>query len=1097
MSRRTWQVLGALTFFSCCLLLFSPLPVWGQLAATATISGSIKDPSGAVVPKAKITATNTDTGLKTSTQTNDHGNFVIPALPVGNYTVTISKHGFQTYVATDIILHPGITSNVLATLHIGSMSTHVTVSTGGAQVQLTTSSVSSEISGRQVVTLPLNGRNYQSLSALMPGVTNLSPGTALNQGGFLTGNVVSINGMGNSGTLYTVDGIWDMNTGNMLQTTITPNPDTLQEVRILQNNYSVKYNLFGSNVVLLHTKSGTKEFHGSAFEYLRNDALDARNPFSKTVSPLKQNIFGYTLGGPFYIPHYFNTKKRKVFFFWSQQWVRQNIGSVLRGATPTAAMREGIFNTPITNPVTGQLFPEISPGVYQIPQADINPNSQAFLKAMAPLPNAGGFFNYINLNPAINDTRDDEAKGDYYLTNKLRLMAEYLDDRQTNANPTQGFIGNPFSTNRELNRTANQLAQIQLTAMLSSDMVNTASIAMNNYVVNLDVTGITQRSQVPNFNEVLPFNSALSIYLPQINFSQGYSNLGISTFLPTIHASDLEKTFMDNWGWLHGNHYVQAGLNLVMGTKRQTAFATAAGQWGFTGQFTGNAMADFLLGRASTFFQSSFRPRVYAHYTITSPWVQDTWKVTPRLTLNLGLRWVHMPPAHDQRGFAAIFDPALYSRNAAPIVNPNGSITPTPGYDPTNGLLVNGVNGTPLNFTNKNVNYFAPSVGFAWDVFGNGKTALRGGYGLTYTASPISTFCINACATNPPLVSSLTLIDPTFPNPIGAAVKPASAPTLSSMDSNIKLASVQTYSLSLEHQFPKGWLFSIAGAGNIVRNSGAFWNVNQALPDAPYDFNPIINTGTVFPYIFSPYYGYGAINTETSEENAYWNALEVSARHSVGHNLFVSVSYTWEHGLAQTIGNTLVTSGNGVQDIYHPQNDYGNTSYNIPQVLAVSGIWTLPWFSNASGFKGAALGGWKYSDITTINNGFSLDPGLSIARPGLATRPNRIAGSSIQGSKTVGEWFNTAAFAAPAAGFFGTAAPGSIPGPGFINFDMALYKDFHITENKVIQFRSEFFNIFNHTNYNSVSTNFGAGNYGHITSARDPRILEFALRFQF
>lgn len=1083
-----------------CVVILVALPVWGQLAATGTINGTVNDPSGAAVPQAKVVATNTGTNLRRLTQTDTNGSFVFASLPVGHYTVTISKSGFKTYNATDVVLHPGIVSNVNVSMQIGNVSTHVTVSGAAMQVQTTTSQVSSQVSSEQVATLPLDGRNYQSLSALMPGVTNISPGASLNQGGFLTSNVISVNGMGQSGTLYTVDGIWDMNTGNMTQTTITPNPDTIQEVRVLQNNYSVKYNLFGGSVMLIHTKSGVKTFHGNAFEYLRNDALDARNFFSPTVPPLKQNIFGYTLGGPIYIPHHFNRKKQKLFFFWSQQWSKQHIGSVKRGATPTAAMRNGTFNSPITDPSTGLPFPQTSPGVYQIPQQMISQDSTAFLNAMAPLPNnpGAGFLNYLNLKPQINNTRDDDIKVDYDISQKLRLMGEYLDDRQLNGNPNNTFISNPFSVNTDPITTDNQLAQLQLTATISDSMVNTIGIAMNNYVGNLSLAGTIAQSQIPGFHENLPFgNFYYATLLPQINLSQGYATLGVPTNLPIPHASDLEDTFMDNWSWLRGKHYIQAGLNIVLGTKRQNAFGTGNGAWGFSGQFTGNAVADFLLGDASSFSQNSNRPRFYAHYRIISPYVEDSWKVSRRLTLSGGIRWEHMPPGHDQQAFATIFDPARYDPTKAPIVNNNGTITPTANFDATNGLIRNGVNGIPINFTNEYVNYFAPSVGFAWDIFGDGKTSLRGGYGFSYAASPIQNYCLNVCTVNPPLVQSLTFVTPSFPDPIGAAVKPAGAPTLSSEDLSIRLASVQTFSLSMQHQFRSGWLVSVAGAGNISRHLGAKWNRNQPLPDAPYDFNPAINAGNVFTYTFAPYLGYGAINTKTSEENAFWNALEVDARHPVGHNLFVSVAYTWQHDLAEAPGSVLINNQSGVQDTYHPGNDYGNATVSPFQILSLSGIWSLPWYHNAGGWKGAALGGWKYSDIATIQSGFSMNPGLSVPHKGLATRPNRVANTSTSGPKTVQDWFNTAAFSAPLAGYFGSAAPGSITGPGYIGFDMALYKDFDIAEGKTIQFRSEFFNTFNHTNFSGVSTAFGSGNYGQVTSARNPRILEFALRLQF
>jgi hypothetical protein len=1091
------RMVSALWFVSC--LAFATNG-WAQLSTSATINGTVTDASGAVIPQASIVVINEATGVRTTTQTNNDGSFVLPGLVVGTYTVTVSKQGFQTHTEKGVVLHPTTVTTVNAALNVGAVVSEVTVAASAAQIQTATHELSSEVAEEQVATLPLNGRNYQSLSALMPGVTNMNPGVAQNQGGFLTSNVMSINGMGQSGTLYTLDGIWNMNTGNMTQTTITPNPDTVQEVRVLQNNYSVQYSLMGANVVLLETKSGTEKFHGTGFEYFRNDALDARNFFSPTVPGLKQNIFGYTLSGPVFIPNHYNTNRQKTFFFWSQQWVRQHIASTVLGATPTADMRSGVFSHSITDPATGQPFPTDGAGHWVIPQDRLSSDALALLNAHAQLPNnpAGGFNNFINLTPQINTQRDDEIRVDHNFTDKVRLLAEYLDERQLNKNPNDTFLGSPFTTSSDPITTRNQLAQLQLTATISPAMVNTISVAMNNYVVDLAIAGITQRSQVPGFREVLPFEGGFgSDRLPQVNFTGGWSPIGVAYTLPLNHASDLEDTLTDDWSWLRGNHYIQAGINIVFGTKRQTDFAASNGQWFFNGQFTGDPIADYLLGLPNQFQQASTETRPYVHYKIVSPYAQDRWKINRKLTVTAGIRLEYLPVPHPQRGYETIFDPARYNPANAPIVNNDGTITPTATYDPLNGLIFNGVNGVPLNFADTYKYMWAPSVGFAYDVFGDGKTALRGGYGITYNRVPTGTDCSYFCGNNPPRVQSLTLINPPFPNPAGGVVAPAGTPTMVSEDLNLHPAGmIQTYSLSLEHQFAGNWFTSIAGAGNIGHHVGTYWDRNQALPDPPYDFNPLINSGTVFAYKFAPYPGYGQINTNVSYANLYWNALEINVRHPIGHNLFLTVAYTWQHGLSDTRGSVFFENSNTTQDTYHPRSGYGTSNLNAPQILAISHIWSLPWYSQARGLTGAALGGWKYAGITTIQSGFALDPGLSVAFQGLATRPDRISGS-LTGPKTVQQWFNTAAFAQPPAGYFGNAGTGIIQGPGVINFDMAFYKDFRIKERHTVEFRAELFNIFNHTNFSGVQTAFGAGNYGQITSARDPRIAEFALRYSF
>ncbi len=353
-------------FFTLALLNISLKPAFAQSTA-GTLTGSVTDPAGAIVPDAQVSITNKGTGQTVQTATNSEGTYTAPGLASATYDITVTKTGFATVNEKDIFLGPTVTRTVNITLAVGQVSQQVTVEASAVQVQTTSSEVSNSVAQQQVETLPLNGRNYQSLSALMPGVVNLGQGSAQGQGGFATSNTMSINGMGQSGTLYELDGVWNMNTGNMTQTTILPNPDSIAEVRTLQNNISPKYTLLGASVVAVQTRSGSRDFHGAAWEYFRNTALNSRNFFSPNVLAYHQNIFGGTLGGPLFIPKLFNKDRNKVFFFLSEQGVKQSTGSTQTGITPTADQRAGIFNDLIIDPTTGKPFPQNSAGQYVIP----------------------------------------------------------------------------------------------------------------------------------------------------------------------------------------------------------------------------------------------------------------------------------------------------------------------------------------------------------------------------------------------------------------------------------------------------------------------------------------------------------------------------------------------------------------------------------------------------------------------------------------------------------------------------------------------------------------------------------------------------------
>ena len=1062
-----------------------------QITNTGIINGTVTDPAGSAVVGAKVTITNTATGVASETVSNSAGSFTKVGLPSGQYEVAVTNQGFNTFKETAIYLEPAAVYTVNVALQVGAVTNSVTVTASSTAVQTSSSEISNTVSGEEVEALPLNGRNYQGMGSLMPGVVNTSPQAAMGTGGFNTSNALNVNGQGSSGSLYTVDGIWNENTGNMTQTTIMPNPDEIAEVKVLQNNYDAKYSLMGASVVIVQTKSGTANFHGGAWEFLRNTALDTRNFFATTISPEEWNIFGWNIGGPVLLPHY-NSGRQKTFFYFNQQWAKQKVSSIINGATPTALMRQGLFPTTgvyghtINDPQNGN-----APFANnQIPASRINQADLALLNALAPLPNnqTSIFNNYLNSKPQILDQIDNVVKVDHNFTGKLRLSGEYFYEGQESNLPAASRMGSPFTTNWDIFKTDNQLAKLQLTYFLSPSMTNELSLASNSYDVTHDFAGLNSVAQIPGFSENFPFSGGyLQDRLPHVAFSGGWSQFGTSANNTIPRATDLENTLADNWSWVHGKHFVEAGGTLLFGTKRQwTTGANTTGDISFNGTFTGSSIADYLLGDAATFAQGSAGIRKYIHYPIFTPYIQEKWNVLRRLTLSAGFRMLYMPFPNEQAGFIADFDPKQFNFSQVPIVSQAGILTPTGNYNPANGIIINGRNGVPLNLTNDHNFYIAPVFGFAWDIFGKGRTSLRGGWGVTYNRNGgMGAACSQGCV-NFPIVSSVNLINSNFPNPLGGAPAPLTANSVSGQVLDYKVGQIKTFSLSLQQQFGSNWFVSLAGAGDVARNMQTSLNINQPGPFGIYNFNPNLNTSAFTSAFYAPFQGLGSISMSEPVGRDNWAALEFGLRHPVGHNLYLTIAYTWSHNL-DNLG--------GFQNVYNPAQAHGNSTLNTPHVFTTSLIYSVPWFAKSGGWKRQVLGGWKISDMTTIQSGSSASVGLSLANVGLATRPNVNGPVTYPG--TMLQWFTTAPFSKPANGFYGDVGNGTILGPWMKLFNMAAYKDFRIREGMTLQFRSEFFNVFNHTNFNGPSTSLGAGTFGQLTSAKDPRTGELALKLRF
>ena len=1120
------------------MLIFAAAGWLHAQVSSGAISGTAEDPAGAAIAGAAVTITNQGTGASKTLTTDGNGFYSAEGLSVGQYTIDISKPGFEESNTRDIQIDPGQRRSNNVILKVGNATSKVTVTANEQQVNTQTSESGGTITSKQMTNLMLNGRNFQTLAIAVPGVSSTSGADAQNGGGFEGGTTLIVNGQSTEYTTYTIDGVYNMNSGNLAGLNITPILDGISEVRVLKDNFSAKYGFAGSGQIITETKSGTDTFHGSAWDYLRNNAFDANNYYSTTTQAYHQNIFGYTLGGPLTIPHLYNTNRKRTFFFASNQWYVISEGTIQRGSVFPQAMRSGNFSASPTLPSSGVLTLDAHSqallaaegktncvtGPTTINPACFDPVAVGVLNAYVPLPNnvAGGFLNYINQGANTTSQLDYQYRIDHYINQNNQLTARVMYEPVKNGFPYDAWAGTPYSTYTDSYYQTGFNGLVRLTSTLTPNILNTLGVAET---YDKPRIANTKGGTMPNglvvtqaFPGADPYNR-----IPQVSISGGWTGSGVST--QPITASDGEGTIADDVSWVKGNHVLQAGALYIFGIKRQDVFTYPQGNFTFTGVHTGDPAADYLLGLDATYSQSSSQKIGSFHYREGDAYVQDDWKVTPRLTLNLGVRWVYFSNDTASGDQVTSFDPADYNPADAPVVNVNGSLQINSLNQPVNssgqpanllnGLIYAGKNGVSSGFFTPVKTNFGPRVGFAYDVFGNGKTSVRGGYGIGYQRIPLEVV-YSAFGQNPPYNNSANILNSLLSNGTAGAAAAPTTQTLSDVPLKFKPASIQSFSLTVEQQLVRNMVLSLAYAGSLGRNLealGGAYDANFPLPvttpsaagclapnqspSASYQFDPCINTGVASRDYTRPYKGYSAMNDEYWHGSSNYNSFQSGVTYRAGASQF-SVAYTYGKALATVGGRgagTGTSQGQAAQNMYDWNAEYGPPDYDFTNDLTGTWVYTIPYFKNASKHARLALADWSFAGLAVHQSGFAMSPGMATSTAGLATRPNQVGPYHKVGS--LNEWFDTSTFAAPAYGFFGSASNGMIRGPAYTSVNVALYKTFPIISRLAMQFRAEAFNVANHPNFEGVSTSLGSGNFGQVTSSRDPRILEFALKLLY
>ncbi len=1118
------------------------------LAQEATIVGTVTDPSGAFVPGVKIMVINSDTGQARNISSNEAGQYVVSGLIPGKYTVSAESSGFKKFEQKDVALNVGDRLRVDVALQVGAASESVNVEATIIGVQSDSGEVSGVVNGTQVLDLSMNGRNLYELAALIPGASSALP--AFN-GPSAQGSsaIISFNGQRPDHNLFMVDGGEDYDRGSGGKFELMPSLDAVAEFRTLTSNYSADYGLGSGATLSMVFKSGTKDFHGGAWEFFRNDALDAVNYFTNSVPgpvtapELRYNVFGFNLGGPVILPHY-NHGRNKTFFFYNQEWRRMVQGGSFYTQTPTAAMENGVFPYTVKVPAADTLNPTelalftslgLTPGQpfpnNTIPASLISPVAKAFLATGALNPqNSGTATNptFIGGNNTPTNVGEQIVRIDEQATDKLTIFGHWASEQLAQGEGTPLWSGDTYPSIHSTFNNPTYSAVVHATYAISPSMVNEVAFNYNGNTINNTIGGVYQRTS--DFNPPTLFGANVENRLPAITFSGS----GINSSFSTGNASPWSNAFNDyqareDLSWTKGRHNFKVGFSYMYAWKKQELFGFTNGQYTFNGTYTGVGFADFLLGLASSYNETAVQD--FGHWADNSyaTYFQDNWRVDKHLTLNLGMRWEGLPHTYEQNERLSNFYPSLYNPADAGIVNSTtGIISPSsPGLSNgvgalsntllyTNGIAISGRDGTPRDNTNNHWNNWGPRLGFAYDPTGGGKTVIRGGFGIMYErvqGNDVYNMGPNVPFSEAPTLSNVFLANPAQSVLTGqAAVAPILPPSIDGISlTDYKDPTSYQWSVGVQHQIRQGMVLQASYVGNRGRHENYYYDVNSPSPTNP--LGPEVVAGTLNINAIRPYPGLGSVVLSDNGANSKYDGLQTQFRIQATKGLSLQVAYTYSKAYDNTTGSAAGGNGGDLQTLSDPYNrnyDYGLSTYNRTNIFIANYVYALPFFRDASSkLMKTMLGGWTLSGIITAESGLPYT--VTIAAPTLGmsnytNRPNLV--SAVTYPNSVAEFFSTSSFAydtsvcATQICTFGSASRNDVTGPSRANLDASIFKDFAgipwwNSEGATLEFRAESFNTLNHTQFDNISTTYGSSNFGAITSAYDPRVFQLALKLRF
>ncbi len=1102
---------------------------------TGSIRGAVVDPSGAVVQSAAVSAQQTETGLTRTAITDRDGAYVLVELPIGHYQIRAEAKGYQKYLQEGISLDVNQTATVNVHLKLGAETQQVEVKADAQLVQSTVSSLGQTVMEREILDLPLDGRNFSQLGTLQPGVVPLTPGLLQAGGPARQNQAYSVNGQRPESNNFLIDGADNVSAvdGGFV---LKPPIDGIVEFRILTHNANAEFGRNTGSTTNIITRGGTNSFHGAVWEFLRNDVMDASDAFMRSVQPLKQNQFGATFGGPII--------RDKTFFFGYYEGFRNRQGESVPATVPSQAERGGDFGELCTatssfdpsgicgNPA-GQLtfFGKKVPFNQMTLFTPIDPVATN-VTPFFPLPNQGAN-GFIGTETLSENTDQFGVKLDHYLSHKDTLNFRYMYSSGPTTDPLSPAGANvPGFPVGEYDRAQNFVAQE--THIFSPTIIGVArfSYLRNKFLLDQHLNHEPASDLGFQYDPTLP--SAAGPPFIQVG---GYATVGDPITGP---RNTFQNTFdfSGSLNWIHGRHEFKFGggyrrdqINALQGiaTNGFFVFAGIPSQANF---LYNDGFANFLSGNPVVFLQGGgdfgreIRDRAMDLYG------QDNYKVTSRLTVNLGLRYELPFPATENKNRVNIFVPGAQSK-----VIPGAPA----------GLLYPGDSGVPAGLISTQKTAFAPRVGFAWDPRGDAKTVVSAAYGIFYEPyytgqggplqDPISA---------PPYLKTLQIGFPvhSFANPFYSP-DPFGVPfpepmTLLVVSRNLHLPYAQDWNLNIQRSFGANWLLQIGYVGTTGVRLPRFIEGNPAAyipgvdttspgcmpPSQPCPLSTSSNANQRRLYsgctLADPPSTciYSSVGEIASIANSSYNALEASLRKRFSHGLSFLASYTWSHSIDDVSSFNITGSASqpvaGENDLAQNPFDLaaerGRSMFDARHRFVLSYQWSLPFLQHSGNWYGHVLGNWQLNGIVTAMSGtpFTVFDSNDVSLQGQApeisgfssNRPN-VVGNPNSGPRTATQWFNVNAFQritqdpnSPVQQF-GNEGRNAVQGPGYVNWDFSAFKNIRLTESKEVQFRGELFNVLNHTNFRLPVSDIESPNFGHIQSDVSPRVIQVALKFLF